>query len=288
MLTAVMTECVSQVGAAALSSDGRVFLGVNVEFARQPLDTAIHAEQFAMSNAAMNGAPGVTHLAATASPCGHCRQFCMELGAPNALRVIVDNTSTPPSLDELLPFGFGPAALGVLDGHFLKHKHFDASAFDVVGVATTRVTIPATASTATVFRAASADLSRELAATATAALARSYAPYTGAVCGCAIWFEDATTVDVERLKPTIAVGCYIESCAYNPSLSALRSALADMITRQAHWRDVRAIAIAELDGAKVPHVHVSLVVCSTFSSTRYRMSSKRKPWSPRSHTATCS
>lgn len=79
-----------RVGAAVLTKDGRVFLGVNVENAAYPL--GICAEKTALAN-------GVTHgykppkrnkageivtpsafeaIAITASPCGGCRQWLYE------------------------------------------------------------------------------------------------------------------------------------------------------------------------------------------------------------------
>lgn len=66
------------VGAVALTRDGRVFEGVNVENAAYPL--GVCAERTALSRAATEGIrPGeVEVVAITASPCGGCRQWLHE------------------------------------------------------------------------------------------------------------------------------------------------------------------------------------------------------------------
>lgn len=68
------------VGAAALLRDGRVVTGVNVENASYPL--GICAERAALARAVAEGSrPGdVEAVAATASPCGGCRQWLLEFG----------------------------------------------------------------------------------------------------------------------------------------------------------------------------------------------------------------
>ncbi len=66
------------VGAAALTRDGRVIEGVNVENAAYPL--GVCAERTALSRAIVEGArPGdLEAIAITASPCGGCRQWLLE------------------------------------------------------------------------------------------------------------------------------------------------------------------------------------------------------------------
>ena len=93
------------VGCAVLTRDGRVVEGVNVENAAYPL--GICAERTAFSRAVAQGyRPGDFVVAAiTASPCGGCRQWLLEMGVE---RVIFRNggrvvTTTP---DELLPESF--------------------------------------------------------------------------------------------------------------------------------------------------------------------------------------
>jgi cytidine deaminase len=93
------------VGCAVLARDGRVVEGVNVENAAYPL--GVCAERTAFSRAVAEGyRPGDFVVAAiTASPCGGCRQWLLEMGVE---RVVFRNggrvvTMSP---DELLPESF--------------------------------------------------------------------------------------------------------------------------------------------------------------------------------------
>jgi cytidine deaminase len=93
------------VGCAVLARDGRVIEGVNVENAAYPL--GVCAERTAFSRAVAEGyRPGDFEAAAiTASPCGGCRQWLLEMGVDrvvfrNGSRVV---TMTP---NELLPESF--------------------------------------------------------------------------------------------------------------------------------------------------------------------------------------
>ena len=94
------------VGAAALTRDGRVIEGVNVENAAYPL--GICAERTALARAVVEGVgPGeIEAVATTASPCGGCRQWLHEFGVDrvtyrNAKGEVV--TRTPA---EILPDSF--------------------------------------------------------------------------------------------------------------------------------------------------------------------------------------
>jgi cytidine deaminase len=98
------------VGCAVLARDGRVIEGVNVENAAYPL--GVCAERTTFSRAVAEGyKPGDFALAAiTASPCGGCRQWLLEMGVD---RVVFRNggrvvTMTP---GELLPESFDSSDL---------------------------------------------------------------------------------------------------------------------------------------------------------------------------------
>ena len=65
--------------AVALGASGRIFFGVNLEFARLPLYNSVHAEQFLVVNALHHGETEIRKLAVSEAPCGHCRQFYSEL-----------------------------------------------------------------------------------------------------------------------------------------------------------------------------------------------------------------
>ncbi|MGN0996080.1 MAG: cytidine deaminase [Candidatus Ventricola sp.] len=102
------------VGAALLGKDGRVFTGCNVENAAY--GNTLCAERTALCKAVSEGAREFEAIAIASSgsapfPCGACRQSLYEF-APE-LRVLVtwDGNVRKTTLRELLPEGFGPAAL---------------------------------------------------------------------------------------------------------------------------------------------------------------------------------
>lgn len=107
-----------RVGAAGLTSDGRVVTGCNVENASYGLTlcaecglvSALHATPSARAGAA-------TRLVAVAVvagdgdpllPCGRCRQLLFEAGGP---ALLVDTPIGPVPLTELLPAAFGDVDL---------------------------------------------------------------------------------------------------------------------------------------------------------------------------------
>jgi cytidine deaminase len=93
------------VGCAVLTRDGDVIEGVNVENAAYPL--GVCAERTAFARAIAEGPrPGDFVAAAiTASPCGGCRQWLLEMGVE---RVIFRNGGRVVTMapDELLPESF--------------------------------------------------------------------------------------------------------------------------------------------------------------------------------------
>jgi cytidine deaminase len=95
-----------KVGAAVRARDGTIFEGVNVENAAYPL--GVCAEKAALARAVTDGygRGRLEELAVTASPCGGCRQWLVELGLE---RIVYRNAagelvSTTPA--ELLPDTF--------------------------------------------------------------------------------------------------------------------------------------------------------------------------------------
>jgi cytidine deaminase len=93
------------VGCSVLTRDGRTIEGVNVENAAYPL--GVCAERTAFSRAIAEGyRPGdFTVVAITASPCGGCRQWLVEMKAE---RVVFRNGGrvVTMTVDELLPEQF--------------------------------------------------------------------------------------------------------------------------------------------------------------------------------------
>ena len=108
------------VGAALRAEDGRVFTGCNVENAAFTPTSC--AERTALFKAVSEGVTKFTDIAVVGSrrgeinqqitsPCGVCRQALFEFGGPE-LNVIMAKTPDDfmeRSMDELLPFGFGPS-----------------------------------------------------------------------------------------------------------------------------------------------------------------------------------
>ena len=108
------------VGAALRAEDGRVFTGCNVENAAFTPTSC--AERTALFKAVSEGVTKFTDIAVVGSrrgeinqqitsPCGVCRQALFEFGGPG-LNVIMAKTPDDfmeRSMDELLPFGFGPS-----------------------------------------------------------------------------------------------------------------------------------------------------------------------------------
>ena len=109
-----------RVGAALLCADGTVYGGCNIENAA--FGPSCCAERTAFFKAVSEGKRGFSAIAIVGGPagkepedfcppCGVCRQALFEFGGPE-LNVIMARTPDDfieRSMDELLPFGFGPA-----------------------------------------------------------------------------------------------------------------------------------------------------------------------------------
>ena len=109
-----------KVGAAILGEGGGIFTGCNVENAAFTPTSC--AERTALFKAVADGVTEFTDIAVVGSrrgevneqitsPCGVCRQALFEFGGPE-LNVIMAKTPEDfieRSMDELLPFGFGPS-----------------------------------------------------------------------------------------------------------------------------------------------------------------------------------
>ena len=111
-----------KVGAALLAKNGSVYTGCNIENAAYtPTNCAERTAFFkAVSEGVkefdaiciVGGKDGV--LTEYAPPCGVCRQVMMEFCDPKTFRVITaisEDTYLDKTLEEMLPFGFGPSNL---------------------------------------------------------------------------------------------------------------------------------------------------------------------------------
>jgi cytidine deaminase len=103
------------VGAALLTTSGRIYDGVNIESAAYP--TTMCAERVAVFKAVSEGERNFTAIAVVTSnggsPCGSCRQVLAEFGL-DTLVLIADGEGhivQETSVGELLPGAFGPQHL---------------------------------------------------------------------------------------------------------------------------------------------------------------------------------
>jgi cytidine deaminase len=192
-----------QVGAVAKArmsdndSEIALFLGANIEFLQQALTQTIHAEQSAVINAWLQGARQISGIAVTAAPCGYCRQFLYELEGSQNLKVILHNQirgkTTQHNLSDFLPEAFGPHELGSATGLMAAPaQHVDLH-----------------------LKSSSND---PFVLEARAAAKKSYAPYSKNFAGCVI----------KTVAGKMYIGRYAENAAFNPSLSALHTAIIRM------------------------------------------------------------
>jgi len=181
-------------GAGTPDGEMNLYLGANMEFENQALNMTLHAEQAAVVNAWHLGARFIKSVATSELPCGHCRQFLTELSGWPDLMVL---TSTGEErgyrqnrLPQILPAAFSPTDLGNEKGFMGPAK------------AHQKLRLVRHSDDAVVQAALSA-------------AEASYAPYTGNLAGCA----------VETVDNDVISGRYMESVAYNPSVSPLIAAV---------------------------------------------------------------
>lgn len=182
-----------------------LYLGANMEFLQRPLSYSLHAEQAAIANAWFHREPGVQTVAASAVPCGYCRQFLKELSDTCLVNILFPKSDGAGYLSTdiagLLPNAFGPADLG--------HK---GGMMAVMNAPQDLQLIPADGG-----GTASAVQDKVVSAALDAARF-SYAPYTNNFSGCALQLCDGT----------IFAGSSAENAAHNPGLSPLHAALSNM------------------------------------------------------------
>lgn len=98
------------VGTVGLSQAGHIYCGGNIEFDGLSLNDSIHGEQCLIARLVNADEKGMVCFSVNAPPCGHCRQFINELDV-GELKIAITGKGTF-SLDQLLPFSFGPNDLG--------------------------------------------------------------------------------------------------------------------------------------------------------------------------------
>ena len=111
------------VGAALLTTDGRVYRGCNIEnVSYTPSNCAERTAFFkAVSDGIMDfsaiaivGGPAKAGSLSICSPCGVCRQVMMEFCDPKTFKIILGTDESDfkvYTLEQMLPLGFGPENL---------------------------------------------------------------------------------------------------------------------------------------------------------------------------------
>ncbi len=201
------------VGAVALGASGSLYLGANLEFGGNALNQSVHAEQSAVANAFGNRERGITAIAVTAAPCGHCRQFLNEITDRSSIRILVDGQPVH-TLDTLLPASFGPQDLGITAGMMSRTP------------AALRFT---------------SEQDDDVARAALDAASRAYAPHTKSRSGCAV------TMGPGR----VFAGSYLENAAFNPSLSPLQAALVHVVFAGGDFSTIDRVVLVEMKGAAI-------------------------------------
>ena len=112
-----------KVGAALLTKSGKIYYGCNIENAaytptncaeRTAFFKAVSEGETEFEKIAVVGAMEGREADDICSPCGVCRQVMMEFCNPKTFKIILANGKgniLVSSLDEILPYGFGPKDL---------------------------------------------------------------------------------------------------------------------------------------------------------------------------------
>lgn len=262
-----------QVGAVALGSSkndsgfGDLFFGANFEFEQQALCYSVHAEQSAISNAWLHGQQGISSLAVSAPPCGHCRQFLFEVSGKNPFQILLpldhgsdifslsdateidkneadknqDNSFVFADLSQLLPAAFGPLDLG-----------FEGLMMDLNST-TNKLKL----------NGSNNDLAKE----ALQAANLSYAPHSSNFAGCALKLINGKTFS----------GRYAENAAYNPSLLAFSAVLSQMMLDDSDfdYQNIEQVVLVE-SSAKASQKNVTqnlLSACAPHVELEYHLAS---------------
>jgi len=212
----------------------------NLYFIDQAIGHSVHAEQAAISNAWLHDESGVSAIAISAAPCGHCRQFLYEVAGNNPLPLLLANNQTTQlqndqvnivDLSELLPSAFGPIDLGC--ERLLMEQSFVSNNLSLIK-----------------------STEDELVSLALRAANLSYAPYTNNFAGCAIGLSNGKMV----------VGRYAENAAYNPSLPPLAAALSQLaLANRAINNEIERVVLVETP-TKSCHKNVTQMLLQSYSN----------------------
>lgn len=221
------------VGAVGMTPAGDVYVGVNLEFLRMPLNNSVHAEQFLIANLRHHCEPVVDMIAVNAAPCGHCRQFLSELQCSDTVQFVFgDQAQDTFSLAHLLPMRFRPEDLLGDDPPPLllspQNNSLEMSP----------------AAEAVLCSRSSEGILHKAASVALQEARQSYAPYSLCPAGVSLITEDGT----------VHGGAYLESAAYNPSMQPLQTAITHAVIHgMPCYTHVTKVMVAEIPGQPVQH-----------------------------------
>ena len=213
------------VGALCGGASGNFYFGANIEFPNGSLGNTIHAEQMSIVNALSHEEKSIKSITVSAPPCGYCRQFINELEEAAELSVLVPQR-TAESFADLFPFAFGPQTLGVKGGMNQSGNHH--------------------------LRIVGANRSDSVLERALSAANRSYAPYSKNYAGIAMRLDSGAVMS----------GSYLESAAYNPSISPFQSAIVNLIVHGYAFSDIREVVLVQVRNS----------LCNVLDSTRNMLS----------------
>lgn len=222
-----------KVGAICRGSSGILYVGANLEFQSQALNTVVHAEQSAIANAMANGEQGIKALAVSAAPCGMCRQFLAELNSAETLTIQI-SSAEPVPFKNLLPERFGP------DNLDKKQCLFDPPAHQLT---------------------LEKETDDQLAKTALNAANASYAPYSESPAGVAI----------QTRNGQVFSGHYIENAAYNPSLLPLQACLSNLNVAGRRFQEISDAVLVCKKGPAVDHVRTARQLFDSVCETPLRV-----------------
>jgi len=211
------------VGAAGLCEDGDILLGVNMEFNGLPLFFCIHAEQFLIS-LSHKLKKNLKQIATTAMPCGHCRQFMKEILGEKELIINFGNETIKQGsllLSNLLPHSFGPEDL--LHNSFssrLLSEYTHSHTISLFNEEQIKLKNP---------------INTDLIESALQSVNRSYSPYSCCPSGISAILNNGKIFN----------GSYIESAAYNPSLSPIHSLLVSIWASGEYSKDIKEVLLLE-------------------------------------------
>ncbi|KAL0558489.1 hypothetical protein IC582_003062 [Cucumis melo] len=239
------------VGAVGLGSSGRVFFGVNLEFPGLPLHQSVHAEQFLVTNLALNAESHLNYLAVSAAPCGHCRQFLQEVRSAAEIKILVSDSGSDSKpndyvpLPQFLPHRFGPYDLLAKDVPLLLEPRFNGLSLPNESAGNNKLCNGNHGENLEKLKRAALDAAN-----------MSHAPYSKCPSGVALMDDNGRIYN----------GPYMESAAYNPSMGPVQAAIVAYIAGGgAGYERIVAAVLVEKDGVEVKQERAARLLLETIS-----------------------